>query len=310
MNSRNRGRRPDRQGSALPPTTGRSWAAATITTACSRSVQMPCTSPTLAERHRLTLRPAGSWLQRPPSSCWTSPKSNWQLGQGPWGVAVADNTYLPSSQTSRVLSRPLQDAARLLLSVTTDVHNLSSALQRPASATMRKPIMDADDWLDFVNLLGLGRLGPGGDSLPPGWQLACSGQYCLDLGQQVRDACMHARMRIEGGIAWTLGSRRGMLAYMRAANGIASTLCSRCGTHACMRVQQVRDTCLHACAAGAGHMLACVCSGRYHMDPERQVCTLTCMHVCTSSPCKGLVDNANVAVRSLRSLRKAALVHE
>ena len=75
-----------------------------------------------------------------------------------------------------------QDAARLLLSVTTDLHNLSSALCRAPP----EGCMDADDLLDFLNLLGLGSaVTPQKSPLDPGWQLACSGLYNIDLGLQV-----------------------------------------------------------------------------------------------------------------------------
>lgn len=47
----------------------------------------------------------------------------------------------------------MQDSARLLLSVTTDLHNLSASL---CAAAPEGGCMDADDILDLNNLLGLG----------------------------------------------------------------------------------------------------------------------------------------------------------
>lgn len=46
--------------------------------------------------------------------------------------------------------------------------------------------MDADDMLDLLNLLGLGRVSPQKGPLIPGWQLVCSGMYRIDLGLQAQ----------------------------------------------------------------------------------------------------------------------------
>ena len=73
----------------------------------------------------------------------------------------------------------------MLLSVTTDLHALSAALY-VHGARLLEGCLDPEDVIDLLNLLGLGQLLPQRAPLEPGWQMACSGMYSLDLAVQVR----------------------------------------------------------------------------------------------------------------------------
>ncbi len=65
--------------------------------------------------------------------------------------------------------------------MTTDLHLLSAQL----CSGVPFVCMDADDMLDLLNVLNLGAVTPQRCPLEPGWQLACSGLYELDLSLQV-----------------------------------------------------------------------------------------------------------------------------